>query len=482
MSYPHLTRWLASIGALALALLLYAPTPQTTTPAAALDDGLARTPPMGWNTWNRFGCDIDSQLIRKTADAMVASGMQAVGYQYVVIDDCWQTGRDANGNLFADPVRFPGGIAPLADYVHQRGLKLGLYTSAGAITCMGRPGSLGHEVQDMAAFAAWGVDFVKIDWCGAENQDARQRYAIFRDAIAQTSRPMVISICEWGAANPWEWGADRGHMWRTTGDIFPTWRSIVDNIDANGRYNAAAGAGRWNDPDMLQIGNGRLTLDEQKTHMSMWALMAAPLIAGNDLRTMDATIHALLTNPEVIAVDQDSLGVQGVSVWDSYDGLQVWSRPLADGSRAVVLFNRRTVAAPITVAWSMLGLPSDSAAVRDLWARGDLGTFAGSFSAPVPAHGVIMLRVAPVGTQHAASATPPPPVAPAPPPTAHVVPGAPQLAAGAPRGSTPTGPLRRSHAAADADLTERAAPVMIGSVPDCGGVSCSIFVQRRWRN
>src|SRR5215471_7029764 len=267
-----------------------------------LENHLARTPPMGWNSWNHFGCDVSAQLIRETADAMVASGLKDAGYQYVVIDDCWQVARDARGHLVADSARFPGGMKPLADYVHGRGLKFGLYTDAGRRTCQGRPGTYGSEDTDARTFAEWGVDYVKEDWCNAEGLESPVQYAKFRDALARSGRPIVFSICEWGSANPWEWGPATGNLWRTTGDIEDSWTSMLANLDLSGQHAAAARPGSWNDPDMLEIGNGGMTDEEYRAHFSLWAIMAAPLVAGNDVRTMSQATRDILTNREVIAV------------------------------------------------------------------------------------------------------------------------------------------------------------------------------------
>ena len=363
-------------------------------PHPALDNGLARTPPMGWNSWNHFGCDVSAQLIRETADALVASGMRDAGYQYVVIDDCWQVARDARGLLVADSARFPGGMKPLADYVHARGLKFGIYTDAGRRTCQGRPGTYGHEDADARTFAAWGVDYVKEDWCYAEGLDAPTQYAKFRDALARAGRPIVFSICEWGSFRPWDWGPATGHLWRTTGDIDDSWNSMLSNLDISGQHAAAARPGAWNDPDMLEVGNGGMTDDEYRAHFSLWAIMAAPLIAGNDVRAMSAATRDLLTNREVIAVDQDSLGAQGTLVSERSPELQVWMKPLKDGSRAVVLFNRSSLQTVIAASWWRLRVHGP-ARVRDLWAHADLGTFTDRFSATVPAHGAVMVRVTP---------------------------------------------------------------------------------------
>jgi alpha-galactosidase len=359
----------------------------------ALDDGLARTPPMGWNSWNHFACDVSAQLIRETADAMVASGLRDAGYQYVVIDDCWQVGRDAEGRLVADSVRFPGGIKPLADYVHAQGLKFGIYTDAGRKTCQGRPGTYGHEAVDARTFAAWGVDYVKEDWCYADSLDAPTQYRKFRDALRAARRPIVFSICEWGSFGPWEWAPGAGHLWRTTTDIEDKWASMLSNLDISAQHAAAAGPGHWNDPDMLEVGNGGMTDDEYRAHLSLWAIMAAPLIAGNDLRTMTPATRDILANREVIAVDQDSLGVQGTIVREDAPERQVWMKPLRDGSRAVVLLNRGATADSITASWWRLRLPAGPAKVRDLWAHADLGSFTNRFTALVPPHAAVMVRV-----------------------------------------------------------------------------------------
>ncbi|HEY6808989.1 MAG TPA: glycoside hydrolase family 27 protein [Gemmatimonadales bacterium] len=360
------------------------------------DNGLARTPPMGWNSWNHFGCDVSEQLIRETADAMAASGMRDAGYRYVVIDDCWQVARDKDGTLVADSARFPHGIKALAEYVHGKGLKFGIYTDAGTKTCQGRPGTLGHEEQDARTFASWGVDYVKEDWCYAAGLDAPTQYAKFRDALARAGRPIVFSICEWGANQPWEWAPKTGNLWRTTDDISDSWPSMLGNLDQSAQHAAAAGPGAWNDPDMLEVGNGGMTADEYRAHFSLWAIEAAPLIAGNDLRTMSAETKAILTNPEVVAVDQDSLGAQGMVVWEPTPEVQVWAKPLADGSRAVALLNRAGVPTRINAYFRRAGLRTDSASVRDLWAHADRGTFRGQYETTVPAHAVVLVRVTPV--------------------------------------------------------------------------------------
>lgn len=362
-----------------------------------LDDGLARTPPMGFNTWNKFACDVSERLIQETADAMVASGMRDAGYRYVVIDDCWQVARDSGGAIVADSQRFPHGMKAVADYVHGKGLLFGIYTDAGTKTCQGRPGTLDHEAQDAATYAAWGVDYVKEDWCNARGLTAPVQYRKFHDALVATGRPIVLSICEWGSNRPWEWAAGIGHLWRTTGDIDDSWGSMLANLDASTAHQAVAGPGGWNDPDMLEVGNGGMTDDEYRAHFSLWAIVAAPLLAGNDLRSMSAATREILTNREVIAVDQDSLGVEGWLAEQAVPGLQVWSKPLKDGSRAVALLNRTGAAARITADWQDLGLaPAARARVRDLWAHVDRGVHAGSYAADVASHAVVMVKISPV--------------------------------------------------------------------------------------
>jgi alpha-galactosidase len=352
---------------------------------------LAKTPPMGWNSWNKFGCNVGEQLIRETADAMVASGMRDVGYQYVNIDDCWQVNRDANGTIVADPARFSTGIKALADYVHSKGLKLGIYTDAGTNTCEGRPGSLNHEVQDAKTYAEWGIDYVKVDWCHAEGLDPEVQYAKVRDALAQAGRSIVFSICNWGVNAPWKWGPKTGNLWRTTGDIADNYdRMSVIGFSQNGLEKFAS-PGHWNDPDMLEVGNGGMSPDEYRTHMGLWALLAAPLLAGNDLRSMPPETKDMLTNREIIAIDQDPKGIQAHRVWQE-GPLEIWARPLADGNEAVGLFNRGESNLNITLDLASI-TKHHSAKIRDLWQHKDLGTITNSYTANVAKHGVLMLKV-----------------------------------------------------------------------------------------
>jgi len=375
----------------------------------APSSGLALTPPMGWNSWNKFACNVSEDLIQGTADAMVKSGMKNAGYQYIVIDDCWQVSRDANSNIVADAQRFPHGMKAVGDYIHSVGLKFGIYSDAGSKTCQGRPGGLGHEYQDAIHYAAWGVDYLKYDWCNTTTQDAKASYANIRAALDASGRPIVLSICEWGTAKPWLWGKEvGGNLWRSTGDISDKWEGstkwpdgsccsngMLVNLDLQVGLASYAGPGHWNDPDMLEVGNGGMSDTEYRSHFSLWSILAAPLIAGNDLRSMRPEIQDLLTNKEVIAVDQDSLGREGERV--GKDGnLEVWAKQLKDGSRAVVLFNRGGTEEKITAAWEALGYPDHlNASVRDLWRHKDLGKFTGTFSSSVASHGVMMVTVKP---------------------------------------------------------------------------------------
>jgi alpha-galactosidase len=366
-------------------------------------NGLALTPPMGWNSWNKFACDVNEHTVRATADGMVASGMRDAGYQYVVIDDCWHGPRDANGFITADARKFPSGIKALSDYVHSRGLKFGIYSDAGRLTCGGRSGSQGHEYQDALTYARWGVDYLKYDWCSTGDRDAREAYAVMADALRQSGRPIVFSMCEWGTAKPWLWAKNTGNLWRTTGDIWDNFATkdkahdwahpVTEIVDLNEPLWQYAGPGHWNDPDMLEVGNGGMTPAEYRSHFSLWAMMAAPLIAGNDVAHMDASTRAILLNGDVIAVDQDKLGVQGHRV--AQDGTsEVWTKPLADGEVAVLLFNRGEQPAVIGAIRQQLGLPASGRMhVRDLWAHRDVKLRNGAITATVEPHGVAMFRI-----------------------------------------------------------------------------------------
>ena len=386
-----------SLGFAALGLLT------STCNVWALDNGVARTPPMGWNSWNKFGCNVSEDLIKQAADAVVASGMKDAGYQYVVIDDCWQVRRDPEGNIVPDPQRFRSGMKALADYVHAKGLKFGVYSDAGTGTCQNRPGGRGYEFQDARQYAAWGVDYLKYDWCNHSTQNSEASYSIMRDALQKSGRPILFSLCEWGSTKPWLWAKDIGNQWRSTGDIVDKWEGakkadglgVVNILDLEDGLESYAGPGHWNDPDMLEVGNGGMSITEYRAHFSMWCLLAAPLMAGNDIRSMTGDIRDVLTNKEVIAVDQDALGREGHRV-KSAGGLEVWAKQLADGSRAVALLNRTGGEAGITATWADIGYPTHLAAkVRDLWSHRDLGEKTGSFQATVPSHGVVMVTIKP---------------------------------------------------------------------------------------
>ncbi|MGH9433788.1 MAG: glycoside hydrolase family 27 protein [Terriglobia bacterium] len=368
----------------------------TMLPALALaaHGGLAATPPMGWNSWNHFQCRVSDAVIRAAADAIATNGMKAAGYAYVNIDDCWQGQRDAQGIIHPNS-KFPG-MKALADYVHSKGLKIGIYSSPGPKTCAGYAGSYGHELQDAQTYAKWGIDYLKYDWCSASHvykpSQMQVVYTKMSKALNSTGRPIVFSLCQYGEQAVWRWGASvGGNLWRTTGDISDHYdRMSVIGFDQNG-LQKFAGPGHWNDPDMLEVGNGHMSHDEYLTHMSLWCILAAPLLAGNDLSKMTPETLAILTNHEVIAVDQDRAGIQGHRI--TQEGpFEVWVKPLADGSKAVGLFNRSEWPMRMRVNFSDIGI-SGSAAVRDLWAHQDLGTFTGSFFAEVPKHGVVLVRI-----------------------------------------------------------------------------------------
>ena len=367
----------------------------------ALAADLAPTPPMGWNSWNAFNLGINETVIRRTADLMVSTGLRDAGYVYLNLDDGWPGNRDVKGAIQPDPVEFPSGMKALGDYIHSKGLKFGIYTCAGAQTCGNKPGSLGHEKQDMATYASWGVDYVKVDWCNTQGLDSKTQYALFRDGIRESGRPMVLSLCNWGVDKPWLWARQMGQLWRTAGDLVPCWdckkdwggAGVVPTLDRQLGLESYSGPGGWNDPDMLQVGNSGLTLEESRAHFSLWCVLAAPLIAGNNLETMKGEVKEILLNPEAIAVDQDPAGKPGTRVKVRGKGREVWARPLADGSWAVCLFNRGAKSAEVKVFWTDLGLKEDRMKVRDLWARRDLGIFDEGYTVSVPSHGAVLLKV-----------------------------------------------------------------------------------------
>ncbi len=358
-------------------------------------NGLAKTPPMGWNSWNKFHGDVSDKIVRAVADAMVTSGMRDAGYIYVNIDDTWQGQRDAQGNITPNE-KFPD-MKALAKYVHSKRLKLGIYSSPGPKTCAGYEGSFRHEAQDARTYASWDIDYIKYDWCSAARvylpKSMPEAYAIMGRALQATGRPIVYSLCQYGLLDVGEWGGKvSGNLWRTTGDIGDNWASMshigFDEQMGRAKY---AGPGHWNDPDMLEIGNGGMTDTEYRTHMSLWSLLAAPLLAGNDIANMSAATKAILLNKEVIAVDQDALGKEAVRVSKNGD-LEVWARPLAGSAWAAGLFNRGPAAARVTAKWSDMGI-SGRHHIRDLWQHGDMGAAADAYTAEVPSHGVALIRI-----------------------------------------------------------------------------------------
>ncbi|MEO7143355.1 MAG: glycoside hydrolase family 27 protein [Bryobacteraceae bacterium] len=359
-------------------------------------NGMAKTPPMGWNSWNKFRNKVDDKVVREIADAMVSNGMKAAGYTYVNIDDTWEGTRDAAGNIRTNE-KFPD-MKALSAYVHGKGLKLGIYSSPGPKTCAGYEGSFKHETQDAKTYAAWGIDYLKYDWCSASEvydyHSLPTVYAQMGQALLASGRPILFSLCEYGRVDVGEWGArSGGNLWRTTGDISDNWKSMAHiGFELQEGLDKFSAPGHWNDPDMLEIGNGGMSDEEYRTHMSLWSLLAAPLLAGNDLRSVQPNILAILTDKEVVAIDQDRLGKQAARVAKDGD-LEVWSRPLADGSHAVGLFNRGAETAKVTARWNDLGLKG-SHRVRDLWAHADRGSVADEFSADVPSHGVVLVKVA----------------------------------------------------------------------------------------
>jgi alpha-galactosidase len=316
-------------------------------------DQLAKTPPMGWNSWNKFHCDVSEALIMQAADALVSSGMKDAGYEYIVIDDCWQISRDENGEIVADKDRFPHGMKYVADYVHSKGLKFGIYSSAGTVTCQRRPGGFGHEYQDARTYARYGVDYLKYDWCGSSSQDAKSSYTNMSNALKVAGRPIVFSICEWGSNKPWEWAGTVGHLWRTTGDISDNWNSMIDIFSRQKDLARYAGPGKWNDPDMLEVGNGGMTTEEYRTHFSLWCMLASPLMAGNDLQNMTPETKSILLNKEMIAVNQDSLGRQATCYRDN-GNYQIWVKTLSNNEKAVCLLNTSDEKKSVLVDFTLL--------------------------------------------------------------------------------------------------------------------------------
>lgn len=359
---------------------------------------IALIPPLGWNTWNTFHCDVDEQLIMGAADAMVSSGMKDAGYEYVVIDDCWQVGRDSSGKIIADPERFPSGIKALADYVHSKGLKFGIYSDAGTMTCAKRPGSLGYEKMDALTYNDWGVDYLKFDWCHTKNLKPSETYPIMGKELSLVDGDIVFSICNWGVDKPWLWAGESGHLWRTTGDITPHFKgrmlpffnTVTSIIDRQAKLYPYAKPGAWNDPDMLEVGNG-LSQSENRAHFSMWCMMAAPLMAGNDIRSMSAEVTEILINKEMIAIDQDPLGKQGQRIID-FGKHEVWTKELSDGGLAICFFNRSTKPWNLSPDWQQIGIDA-SKQLRDVWKHADVGAAKSITELTVQGHDVVVYRV-----------------------------------------------------------------------------------------
>ena len=364
--------------------------PRRTVPS----NGLAKTPPMGWNSWNKFHTRISDATVREIADTMVKTGMQAAGYEYINIDDGWQWKRDAGGNIVPNP-NFPD-MKALAAYVHSKGLKIGIYSSPGPRTCGNFEGSYGHEEQDARAYAAWGIDYLKYDWCSAsriwKDEDMPAAYQKMAEALHKAGRPIVYSLCQYGRYSVQEWGPTvSGNLWRTTMDIRDQWESMANIGFSQSALAASAGPGHWNDPDMLEIGNGGMTPAEYRTHFTLWSMLAAPLIAGNDIRQMTPEIREIFLNKEVIAVDQDPLGKAAQQVTKNGEA-EVWARPLSGDAFAVALFNRGASDAPVSFRWTDLKL-SGKLRVRDLWAHKNVEESDNGFGATVPSHGVVLVRL-----------------------------------------------------------------------------------------
>lgn len=379
-------------------------------------EDLAPTPPMGWNSWNYFSCDVSEDLIKEVADAMVESGMKDAGYVYINIDDCWHGERDSEGNIQPDPERFPSGMKALADYIHSKGLKIGIYSDAGWKTCAGRAGSRGYEFQDAAAYASWEIDYLKYDWCNTEGLNAEGAYLTIRDALHKAGRPIVLSICEWGDNKPWDWGPKIGQLWRTTGDIFHCFDCIVDHgtwkqwgvlqiLDKQDGLRQYAGPNQWNDADMMEVGNG-MSVNEDRAHFSLWCMLASPLIAGNDVREMSEETRNILTNREVIALNQDALGVQGFKYYSS-EGIELWFKPLEGGEWAVCFLNRNKETKSIHFDWAhwyvkddlknlVIDFKNEEFRMFNVWTNEDTGTTKKTLEAEIPGHDVLMFRFTPV--------------------------------------------------------------------------------------
>ena len=376
-------------------------------------NGLALTPTMGWNTWNTFGCNINEQLIHDAADVMISSGMKDAGYKYLIIDDCWQGGRDSMGFIYPDPAKFPSGMKSIVDYVHSKGLKFGIYSDPGNKTCAGYEGSRGHEYQDAKMYSIWGVDFLKYDWCNTDSLNAFWAYTTMRDAIHAAGRPILLNLCDWGTSSPWKWAKDVGHQWRISGDIAP----CLDCEVSHGTYSdygvmrivymrsgirTYAGPDHWNDFDMMEVGKG-MTAGEDRVHFSMWCMLASPLVAGNDIRKMSIETKNILTNHEVISVNQDSLGIQSFR-YDVKDSVEIWAKPLMHEDWAICFLNRSMKSKKIEFDWANniikddffkkeLNTNKNNYKIFDLWAKKDLGNTKRKLTSDIPPHDVLVIRL-----------------------------------------------------------------------------------------
>jgi alpha-galactosidase len=388
--------------------------PVAVTKVKAETGNLAPTPPMGWNTWNTFQTNINEPLLKGMVDAYVASGMRDAGYRYFVLDDGWMAmDRDINGNLIADPKKFPNGMKAFADYVHSKGLKFGIYNCAGNKTCAGYPGTRGHEYQDARLYASWGVDFLKFDWCNTDSLNAREAYITMSSALKATGRPIVFSLCEWGGHQPWLWANGVGELYRTTGDItanfdkdkhMGTWSalSVMNILDKQVNIRKYNGPNHWNDPDMLEVGNG-MSYAEDKAHFSLWCMLSAPLAAGNDLRRMSEQTKSILTNTEVIAIDQDELGVAAYRI-KMTDSLELWVKPLKNNELVLCFLNRASHPNKLNIKWNELDIANVEAgiaikfsenkfALRDLWLKKSAGTTKGTLKQDIASHDVLMFKL-----------------------------------------------------------------------------------------
>ncbi len=378
-------------------------------------EGLALTPPMGWNSWNMFQTNINEELVKQMANFMVSSGMRDAGYNYIVLDDGWMAmERDTvTGDFVPDPKKFPHGMKALVDYVHSRGLKFGLYNCAGTLTCQKYPGTRGYEYQDARLYASLGIDYLKYDWCNTEGINAKEAYTTMSLALKKAGRPMIFSICEWGVNKPWEWAPQVGQLWRTTEDIYQifdslhnygTWSAlgVMKILDLQTGLRKYAGPGHWNDPDMLEVGNG-MTMSEDRAHFSMWCMLAAPLITGNDLRKMSEETHDILTNEDAISIDQDALGIQGFK-YSSKDSLETWFKPLQNGDWAVCFLNRADEPKEVNFNWKdeiisdslsnrQLNAMANIYKIRNVWTKKNSGTTDKDLKSVVPSHDVLMFRL-----------------------------------------------------------------------------------------